>query len=1063
MDIHILHPLKQKPHPNPCGMDNGGCSHLCLLAPGTKYRCVCPSNFFLSSDNRTCIANCSSSQFRCGITDDRCIPLLWKCDGEKDCKDGLDELDCRNSPDMTRHLVSSSLDMTRHLVSSSLDMTRHLVSSSLDMTHNTTCKPSQFTCANGACISIMWKCDYDQDCVDGSDESPDLNCANKTCPLNWFKCATNYKCVPRSYLCDGEDDCRDNSDEASENCGTCNPDQQFQCDNNRCIPKRWVCDFDNDCKDGSDEKLSLCQNKYRSCSESEFQCRNKKCIQGKWRCDYDNDCGDESDEINCGQITCPVGKFRCNNGYCVHQSAVCDGHRDCQDVSDELNCTARFHNGKYCPANVFECKNTICIPRKWQCDGVDDCGDNSDEAASVCKETECSPDTHFRCDNFICIPRWRVCDKVDNCGDASDEKNFEICEPVKRRCEANQFKCSTRKQCIHSSKVCDDIIDCEDSSDEQGCFKSSGTVNCSVNNGGCAHNYIDECAQWGNNCPQICNNLKGSFKCACMTGFFESSYPFPRCKLFFVGLPTVYLTMGSEIRRFSPSKRKYSEVFTSHRPQALAFNTQHSTIYWTDSTLKSIHRAYVAETPGPAAKLYITGLQEPNGISVDWISGNIYWTDTAKKTISVAAYDGKYSRTLIRNGLRKPYAIVTNSNTGWMYWTDIDSDMPTIERAWMTGEKREVLINDRLAYPTGITIDYFMQNRVFWCDAKLNVIESIKPDGSDRVTVVSQGLQNPISLDVLEEYMYVLSQNSGKLLRMDKFGRGDNIILQSGLLLPRSVKVFHVLKSNQDAKSKCYYKTTCSHLCLLTPDGHTCACPDNSKLLPGSKTICDAALETSVELAHCVCKNGGTCVQAADNSYTCKCKAGFYGSDCTSVTPEKLLGQLKYTKVTAVVVPVVLLLIIAAVLLAGFFFMKKRGKFFLNKPLIGGPTVPHTPLGVVAYRDGENVQIGTPALSYEITPGQEVNPIEKESSSANPACPTNFSNPMYGVDPATKMEQHQKNESGSSEKPIVSAKKTAETKSTNENYYASLKTGRSFDPTEDTDKETAGLVKIGEL
>lgn len=1141
MDIHILHPLKQKPHPNPCGMDNGGCSHLCLLAPASKYRCVCPSNFFLNSDNRTCIANCSSSQFRCGITDDRCIPLVWKCDGEKDCKDGLDEVDCpvhicppgqfqcKNTNCTFSFRVcdlhddcgdgSDEENCDKHqcppwqwkcknnkcIPKSWLCDEENDCGDESDegpgQCGNTTCKPSQFTCANGACISIRWKCDYDRDCVDGSDESPDLNCANKTCPLNWFKCATNYKCVPSSYLCDGDDDCRDNSDEASENCATCNPDQQFQCDNNRCIPKHWVCDFDDDCKDGSDEKRSLCQNKYRSCSESEFQCENKKCIQGKWRCDYDNDCGDESDEINCAQITCPVGKFRCNNGHCVHQSAVCDGHRDCQDVSDELNCTARFPNGKYCPANVFECKNTICIPRKWQCDGVDDCGDNSDEVASVCKETECSPDTHFRCDNFICIPRWRVCDKVDNCGDASDENNFELCEPVKRRCEANQFKCSTHKQCIHSSRVCDDIIDCKDSSDEQGCFKSSGTVNCSVSNGGCAHNCtdlkqggfycscrkgynmsatnrkecedIDECAQWGNNCPQICNNVKGSYKCSCMTGFIESSYPFPRCKLFFVKLPTVYLTMGSEIRQFSPGKRKYSELFSSHRPQALAFNTRHSTIYWTDSTLKSIHRAYVTETPGPAAKLYITGLQEPNGISVDWISGNIYWTDTAKKTISVAAYDGKYSRTLIRNGLRKPYAIVTNSNTGWMYWTNIDSDKPTIERAWMTGEKREVLINERLAYPTGITIDYFMENRVFWCDAKFNVIESIKPDGSDRVTVVSQGLPNPISLDVFEEYMYVLSQNSGKLLRMDKFGRTSNITLQSGLLLPRSVKVFHVLKSSQDAKSECYYKTTCSHLCLLIPDGHVCACPDNSKLLPGSKTNCDAASETSVELAHCVCKNGGTCVRVADNSYTCKCKAGFYGRDCTSVTPEKQLSQLKYTKVTAVVVPVVLLLIIAAVLLAGFFFMKKRGKFFLNKPLIGGPTVPHTPLGVVAYRDRENVQIGTPALSYEITPGQEVNPMENESSSANPACPTNFSNPMYGVDPTTKMEQHQKkapsssamekNESGSSEKPIVSAKKTAETKSTNENYYASLKTGRSFDPTEDTDKETAGLVKIGEL
>jgi hypothetical protein len=28
--------------------------------------------------------------------DDKCIPLLWKCDGDKDCRDGADEpADCR--------------------------------------------------------------------------------------------------------------------------------------------------------------------------------------------------------------------------------------------------------------------------------------------------------------------------------------------------------------------------------------------------------------------------------------------------------------------------------------------------------------------------------------------------------------------------------------------------------------------------------------------------------------------------------------------------------------------------------------------------------------------------------------------------------------------------------------------------------------------------------------------------------------------------------------------------------------------------------------------------------
>ena len=85
------------PGDNPCGDNNGGCSHLCLIAPGgDSYTCACPDFFYMSADRKTCMANCTVVQFRCGLTDDRCIPLLWKCDGEKDCKDGADEPDdCR--------------------------------------------------------------------------------------------------------------------------------------------------------------------------------------------------------------------------------------------------------------------------------------------------------------------------------------------------------------------------------------------------------------------------------------------------------------------------------------------------------------------------------------------------------------------------------------------------------------------------------------------------------------------------------------------------------------------------------------------------------------------------------------------------------------------------------------------------------------------------------------------------------------------------------------------------------------------------------------------------------
>jgi hypothetical protein len=74
-----------------------------------------------------------------------------------------------------------------------------------------------------------------------------------------------------------------------------------------------------------------------------------------------------------------------------------------------------------------------------------------------------------------------------------------------------------------------------------------------------------------------------------------------------------------------------------------------------------------------------------------------------------------------------------------MFWADVHSYSPKIESAWMDGRNRKVLINTKLGNPTGIAIDYLMAHRIYWCDDKKNTIESMKFDGTDRVTVVGVG------------------------------------------------------------------------------------------------------------------------------------------------------------------------------------------------------------------------------------------------------------------------------------------------------------------------------------
>lgn len=239
----------------------------------------------------------------------------------------------------------------------------------------------------------------------------------------------------------------------------------------------------------------------------------------------------------------------------------------------------------------------------------------------------------------------------------------------------------------------------------------------------------------------------------------------------------------------------------------------------------------------------------PEGIAFDWVHGNLYWTDSIRKTVSVVTADGSRRKTLFQRDLSKPRGIVVDPHSNFIYWTDWGNPAK-IEKGGLNGVDRTALVTDNIVWPNGITLDLLNQ-RLYWVDSKLHTLSSIDVQGGGRRTLIidEDKLAHPLGLTVFEERVFWTDVSNNAILSANRLTGGDITPVAEHLSSPEDIILYHNLKQPAGRNWCQVSNSTCEFMCLAAPQigsrppKYTCVCPDNM-MLAGDMRTCVPAVPT---------------------------------------------------------------------------------------------------------------------------------------------------------------------------------------------------------------------------
>lgn len=96
-----------------------------------------------------------------------------------------------------------------------------------------------------------------------------------------------------------------------------------------------------------------------------------------------------------------------------------------------------------------------------------------------------------------------------------------------------------------------------------------------------------------------------------------------------------------------------------HGAVVLDYHYRKNLLFFADVNLDVIRRVNLLNLT--ESKVIVgTDVLTPNGIAVDWIADNLYWSDTDRKLIEVSRLDGSCRKRIVEDNLGDPRSLIVH-------------------------------------------------------------------------------------------------------------------------------------------------------------------------------------------------------------------------------------------------------------------------------------------------------------------------------------------------------------------------------------------------------------------